>query len=73
MSDPALRFADARVRAEAFERWMQEGQPWPPPAGLTSACAALALGHQEQRRSMDRRLAERAAERASAAAQGSLL
>lgn len=70
--DPALRFADPRIRAEAFDRWMHDGQPWPPPAGLASACAARALGHEEQRRAIDQRLADRAARRAEQAAQGRL-
>lgn len=72
-TDPAQRFADPRIRAAAFEQWQRDGQPWPPPAGLASACAARALGHEEQRRAMDPRLAERAARRAEQAAQGRLL
>lgn len=72
MSDPAARFADPRTRAEAFARWMEDGQPWPPPAGLASACAARALGTEEQRRAMDLRLAEKAARKAEQAAQGRL-
>lgn len=73
MSDPARRFADAAARREVFEQWKRDGEPWPPPAGLLSACAAAALGHDEQRRSLDARLAERAAIRAEQAAQGRLL
>ncbi len=72
-TDPAQRFADPRIRAQAFARWMDDGQPWPPPAGLASACAARALGTEEQRRAMDLRLAHRAAQRAEQAAQGRLL
>ena len=68
-ADPAQAFADPKARAAAFARWMADGQPWPPPAGLASACAALALGHEEQRRSMERRLADRAAQRATETAQ----
>ena len=71
--DPAIAYADPKVRAQAFARWVADGEPWPPPAGLASACAARALGHEEQRRSLDRRLAARAAAKAEAAAQGSLL
>jgi hypothetical protein len=37
--DPASAHPTKASIAVAFDRWNAEGQPWPPPAGLTSAIA----------------------------------
>lgn len=47
--DPSARYADPEARRAAFEAWVAAGRPWPPPAGLTSACAGAALGEGRNR------------------------
>jgi hypothetical protein len=37
--DPARNYPTPASIKAAFDRWTAEGQPWPPPAGLTSAIA----------------------------------
>lgn len=46
---PSHRFA-CEPRKRAFEAWMRDGRPWPPPAGLTGAIAGAALGERRKRR-----------------------
>jgi hypothetical protein len=36
--DVPLPFAKRQERRAAFAAWQAEGAPWPPPAGLASAC-----------------------------------
>lgn len=38
--DPADAYPTKASIKTAFDRWTAEGQPWPPPAGLTSAIAS---------------------------------
>lgn len=38
--DPASAFPTKASIKAAFDQWTAEGQPWPPPAGLTSAIAS---------------------------------
>ena len=38
--DPASAFPTKASIKTAFDQWTAEGQPWPPPAGLTSAIAS---------------------------------
>jgi hypothetical protein len=38
--DPASAYPTKASIKAAFDRWTAEGQPWPPPAGLTSAIAS---------------------------------
>ena len=38
--DPAASFKNRNDRKVAFDAWTAQGQPWPPPAGLTSAIAS---------------------------------
>lgn len=38
--DPAEAFKTRNDIKTAFDAWTAEGQPWPPPAGLTSAIAS---------------------------------
>jgi len=37
--DPARNYPTPASIKAAFDQWTAEGQPWPPPAGLTSAIA----------------------------------
>ena len=39
-SDPAVAYPTRASIKMAFDAWTAEGQPWPPPAGLTSAIAS---------------------------------
>lgn len=41
--DPAAAYPTRASRKAAFDRWTAEGQPWPPPAGLTSAIASCLI------------------------------
>jgi hypothetical protein len=38
--DPASAYPTKASIKAAFDLWTAEGQPWPPPAGLTSAIAS---------------------------------
>lgn len=38
--DPAAAYPTRASIKTAFDQWTAEGQPWPPPAGLTSAIAS---------------------------------
>ena len=38
--DPASAFPTKASIKAAFDQWTAQGQPWPPPAGLTSAIAS---------------------------------
>jgi hypothetical protein len=38
--DPAAAFKTRNDIKVAFDAWTKAGQPWPPPAGLTSAIAS---------------------------------
>ena len=38
--DPADAYPSKSSIKTAFDQWTAEGQPWPPPAGLTSAIAS---------------------------------
>jgi len=38
--DPAKNYPTKASIKAAFDQWTAEGQPWPPPAGLTSAIAS---------------------------------
>ncbi len=38
--DPAAAYPTRASRAIAFAAWQAAGEPWPPPAGLTSAIAS---------------------------------
>ena len=38
--DPASNYPTTASIKAAFDQWTAEGQPWPPPAGLTSAIAS---------------------------------
>jgi len=38
--DPAAAYPTKASIKAAFDQWTAEGQPWPPPAGLTSAIAS---------------------------------
>lgn len=38
--DPAQNYPTKASIKAAFDQWTAEGQPWPPPAGLTSAIAS---------------------------------
>jgi hypothetical protein len=38
--DPARNYPTPASIKAAFDRWDAQGQPWPPPAGLTSAIAS---------------------------------
>ncbi|MFN8995274.1 MAG: hypothetical protein ACK5X3_16640 [Pseudomonadota bacterium] len=38
--DPASAYPTRATIKAAFDQWTAEGQPWPPPAGLTSAIAS---------------------------------
>jgi hypothetical protein len=38
--DPALNYPTKASIKTAFDAWTDAGQPWPPPAGLTSAIAS---------------------------------
>jgi hypothetical protein len=38
--DPARNYPTPASIKAAFDRWTDAGQPWPPPAGLTSAIAS---------------------------------
>jgi hypothetical protein len=37
--DPARNYPTKASIKVAFDQWTADGQPWPPPAGLTSAIA----------------------------------
>jgi hypothetical protein len=37
--DPASAYPTKASIKAAFDQWTADGQPWPPPAGLTSAIA----------------------------------
>jgi hypothetical protein len=37
--DPARNYPTKVSIKAAFDQWTADGQPWPPPAGLTSAIA----------------------------------
>jgi hypothetical protein len=39
-ADPADAYPTRASIKTAFDQWTAEGQPWPPPAGLTSAIAS---------------------------------
>lgn len=39
-SDPAAAYPTRASIKTAFDQWTDAGQPWPPPAGLTSAIAS---------------------------------
>ena len=39
-ADPAAAYPTKASIKAAFDAWTAEGQPWPPPAGLTSASAS---------------------------------
>ena len=39
-TDPAAAYPTRASIKTAFDAWTAEGQPWPPPAGLTSAIAS---------------------------------
>ena len=39
-ADPAAAYPTRASIKMAFDQWTSEGQPWPPPAGLTSAIAS---------------------------------
>ena len=39
-ADPADAYPTRASIKAAFDQWTAEGQPWPPPAGLTSAIAS---------------------------------
>jgi hypothetical protein len=41
--DPADAYPTKASIKTAFDRWTAEGQPWPPPAGLTSAIASCLI------------------------------
>lgn len=41
--DPADAFATRHARRVAFDAWVAAGRRWPPPAGLTSACASACM------------------------------
>ena len=41
---------DRRQRAQAFNAWVAEGRPWPPPAGLTSALISAVLPSKRERK-----------------------
>ena len=41
--DPADAYPTRVSIKTAFDQWTAEGQPWPPPAGLTSAIAACLI------------------------------
>ena len=38
--DPARNYPTPASIKAAFDQWTADGQPWPPPAGLTSAIAS---------------------------------
>lgn len=38
--DPARNYPTKASIKAAFDAWIADGQPWPPPAGLTSAIAS---------------------------------
>ena len=38
--DPAKNFPTTASIKTGFDAWLAAGQPWPPPAGLTSAIAS---------------------------------
>ena len=38
--DPAAAYPTKASIKAAFDQWTVDGQPWPPPAGLTSAIAS---------------------------------
>ncbi|MFN8993745.1 MAG: hypothetical protein ACK5X3_08835 [Pseudomonadota bacterium] len=38
--DPASAYPTRASIKAAFDQWTAEGEPWPPPAGLTSAIAS---------------------------------
>lgn len=38
--DPAQNYPTKASIKAAFDQWTAEGQPWPPPVGLTSAIAS---------------------------------
>lgn len=37
-TDPARAYPTRQSRRDAFATWQAAGHPWPPPAGLASAC-----------------------------------
>ena len=39
-ADPAAAYPTRASIKTAFDQWTAEGQPWPPPAGMTSAIAS---------------------------------
>jgi hypothetical protein len=39
-TDPALNYPTKASIKTTFDAWTDAGQPWPPPAGLTSAIAS---------------------------------
>lgn len=41
--DPASALGKVKDRRAAFAAWEAAGSPWPPPAGLTSACLDAAM------------------------------
>lgn len=41
--DPAAAYPTRASRAAAFAAWQAAGEPWPPPAGLTSAIASCLI------------------------------
>jgi len=49
LHDPARNFPTRAARRLAFDTWLKAGCPWPPPAGLASACASAAMRNMEDR------------------------
>lgn len=48
--DPAAAYPTCASIKTAFDRWTDAGQPWPPPAGLTSAIASRLIPRAKQPR-----------------------
>jgi hypothetical protein len=45
--DPARNYPTPASIKAAFDDWTDAGQPWPPPAGLTSAIASRLIPRRE--------------------------
>ena len=46
--DPAAAYPTRASIKTAFDAWQADGEPWPPPAGLTSAIASRLIPHSNR-------------------------
>ena len=47
---PAEPFSRPADRARAYAAWLDADRPWPPPAGLLSACISACLPRHQPRK-----------------------